>query len=242
MTRRRFIADEVSGNHAALLGAHADHLVRVLRARTGQEFDIAAGSTVRRGRITSIAPDRVEFELAEEVPAAAAANITLVLSIFKFDRMEWAIEKCTELGVARIVPAIARRTDAHLASAAAKRTERWRRIALQAAEQSRRSVPPEITDPVKLQDALSLPGATRIVLSESEQHTQLRDALQSAEQDVLLAIGPEGGWTEEELHLFQEDKWISASLGPTILRAETAAIAATAVAISELRPTYSQTA
>ncbi len=242
MTRRRFIADEVSGNHAALLGAHADHLVRVLRARTGQEFDIAAGSTVRRGRITSIAPDRVEFELAEEVPAAATPNITLVLSIFKFDRMEWAIEKCTELGVARIVPAIARRTDAHLSSAAAKRAERWRRIALQAAEQSRRSVPPEITDPVKLQDALSLPAATRIALSESEQHTQLRDALQSAEQDVLLAIGPEGGWTEEELHLFQESKWISASLGPTILRAETAAIAATAVAISELRPTYSQTA
>jgi len=242
MTRRRFIADEVSGNHAALLGAHADHLVRVLRARIGQEFDIAAGSTVRRGRITAIAPDRIEFELAEEVPAAAAANITLVLSIFKFDRMEWAIEKCTELGVARIVPAIARRTDAHLASAAAKRTERWRRIALQAAEQSRRSVPPEITDPIKVQDAISLPATTRIVLSESEAQTQLRDVLQSAEQDVLLAIGPEGGWTEEELHLFQEDKWISASLGPTILRAETAAIAATAVAISELRPAYRQTA
>jgi len=236
MTRRRFIADEVSGNHAALLGAHADHLVRVLRARTGQEFDIAAGSTVRRGRITSIAPDRVEFELAEEVPAAAAANITLVLSIFKFDRMEWAIEKCTELGVARIVPAIARRTDAHLASAAAKRTERWRRIALQAAEQSRRSVP-EITDPIKLQDAMSLPPTTRIVLSESEEQTQLRAALKSAKQDILLAFGPEGGWTEEELHLFQDHGWISASLGPTILRAETAAIAAIAIAISELRPT-----
>ena len=236
MTRRRFIADEVSGNHAALLGAHADHLVRVLRARTGQEFDIAAGSTVRRGRITSIAPDRVEFELAGEVPAAAAANITLVLSIFKFDRMEWAIEKCTELGVARIVPAIARRTDAHLASAAAKRTERWRRIALQAAEQSRRSVP-EITDPIKLQDAMSLPARTRIVLSESEEQTQLRAALKSAKQDILLAFGPEGGWTEEELHLFQDHGWISASLGPTILRAETAAIAAIAIAISELRPT-----
>jgi 16S rRNA (uracil1498-N3)-methyltransferase len=237
MTRRRFIADEVSGNHAAITGDHADHLVRVLRARTGQEFDIAAGAVVRRGRITSIAPDRVEFELAEEVPAAATPNITLVLAIFKFDRMEWAIEKCTELGVARVVPVIARRTDAHLASAAAKRAERWCRIAVQAAEQSRRSVPPEITDPIKLQDAISLPARTRIVLSESEAQTQLRAALQSAKQDILLAFGPEGGWTEEELHLFQDHGWISASLGPTILRAETAAIAATAIAISELRPT-----
>jgi 16S rRNA (uracil1498-N3)-methyltransferase len=237
MTRRRFIADEVSGNHAALLGDHADHLVRALRARVGQEFDIAAGAVVRRGRITSIAPDRVEFELAEEIPAAAAANITLVLSIFKFDRMEWAIEKCTELGIAQIVPVIARRTDSHLASAAAKRTERWHRIALQAAEQSRRASPPEIVAPIKLEEAMNLTGTTRIVLSESDPRTQLRDAIKSAERDLILAIGPEGGWTEEELHLFQEYKWLSASLGPTILRAETAAIAATAIAISELNQT-----
>ena len=237
MTRRRFIADEISGNHAALTGEHADHLVRVLRARLGQEFDIAGGAAVRRGRITSIAPDRVEFELAEEVPAAASVNITLVLAVFKFDRMEWAIEKCTELGVARIVPAIARRTESHLASAAAKRAERWRRITLQAAEQSRRASPPELADPINLQDAMSLPSATRIVLSESEAQTQLRDVIKSAERDILLAIGPEGGWTDEELHLFQEYKWLSASLGPTILRAETAAIAATAIAISELNQT-----
>src|SRR5271170_351508 len=134
MTRRRFIADEVSGDRAALVGAHADHLSRVLRARVGQEFDITTGNEVRRGRITAIAPDRVEFELGDVIPAATPLQVTLALSIFKFDRMEWAIEKCTELGVARIVPVIARRTDAHLASAAAKRAERWRRIALQAAE------------------------------------------------------------------------------------------------------------
>jgi 16S rRNA (uracil1498-N3)-methyltransferase len=237
MTRRRFIADEVFANHAAITGDHADHLVRALRARVGQEFDIAAGAVVRRGRITSVVPNRVEFELAEEVPAAAAPNITLVLSVFKFDRMEWAIEKCTELGAARIVPVIACRTDAHLASAAAKRAERWRRIALQAAEQSRRAVPPEIVDPIKLPETMSLPGTTRIVLAESEARTQLRDAIKSAERDLILAVGPEGGWTEDELHLFQKLGWISASLGPTILRAETAAIAATAIAISELGQT-----
>jgi 16S rRNA (uracil1498-N3)-methyltransferase len=234
MTRRRWIADEGSGNQAALTGDHADHLVRVLRARVGQQFDIAAGSIVRRGRIVAIASERVEFELGEEVPAAAEVQITLLLAVFKFDRMEWAMEKCTELGVSRIVPVIARRTDAHLASAAAKRADRWRRIALQAAEQSRRATPPEIAVPVKLQEATSLPGSSRIVLSESETQTQLRDLLDSAQGNVILAIGPEGGWTEDELTLFQKAGWISASLGPTILRSETAAIAATAITISEL--------
>src|ERR1039458_1365389 len=115
MTRRRFIADEVSGDRAALVGEHADHLSRVLRARVGQDFDIATSTAVRRGRITSITDDRVEFELSEEVSTAPLAEITLVLAVFKIDRMEWAIEKCTELGVSRIVPVIARRTDSHLA-------------------------------------------------------------------------------------------------------------------------------
>ncbi len=233
MTRRRWIADEVSGSHAALTGAHADHLVRVLRARVGQEFDIATGADIRRGKITTIANERVEFELGEQIPAAAVSSITLLLAVFKFDRMEWAIEKCTELGVARIVPVVARRTDAHLASAAAKRVERWRKIALQAAEQSRRESPPEIDAPVKLPEAVSLPGGLRIVLSESEQESQLRDVIVPDAAQILLAIGPEGGWTEDELQLFHQAGWISASLGPTILRAETAAIAATAITMSE---------
>ena len=68
MTRRRWIADEVSGNRAALVGSHADHLAHVLRARIGQEFDIATTEGVRRGRITSIAEGRVEFELGEAIP------------------------------------------------------------------------------------------------------------------------------------------------------------------------------
>jgi len=234
MTRRRWIADEVSDNHAALTGAHADHLVRVLRARVGQAFDIVAGPVVRRGRIVTIADGRVDFELGEEIPAVAAAHVTLLLSIFKFDRLEWAIEKATELGVSRIVPVLARRTDAHLAFASAKRADRWRRIAVQAAEQSRRTAPPEIAAPIKVSEAAALSGSLRIVLSESEQQTQLRDVLAAhdADGEILLAIGPEGGWTEDELSLFKKEGWISASLGPTILRAETAAIAAIAITAS----------
>jgi 16S rRNA (uracil1498-N3)-methyltransferase len=236
MTRRRWIADEVSGTRAFLVGAHADHLSRVLRARIGQEFDITTGSEVRRGRITAITDDRVEFELGTEIRVPVTVQMTLVLSVFKFDRMEWAIEKCTELGATRIVPAIARRTEARLAAAAAKRVDRWRRIALQAAEQSRRASVPEISDPLKVRDAAALPGSLRILLSETETETMLADVLRScsSEANVVLALGPEGGWTDEELTLFREAGWISASLGSTILRAETAAVAATAIVQSEL--------
>jgi 16S rRNA (uracil1498-N3)-methyltransferase len=237
MTRRRWIADEVSGSHAALLGSHADHLANVLRARIGQEFDIATTENVRRGRIVSITDGRVEFELGEVVPAAAVPNLTLLISIFKFDRMEWAIEKCVELGVAGIIPVVAQRTEAHLAAAAQKRVERWQRIARQASEQSRRAAPPEISLPVKLKEAVTAAGGTRIVLAESEEQLSLRGALQTSNPpgELRLAFGPEGGWTKPELKLFLEAGWVAASLGNTILRAETAAIAATAIALAELQ-------
>jgi len=235
MSRRRWIADEVSGNRAALTGEHAEHLSRVLRARVGQEFEIATGENVRLGCITRIAPDRIEFELGDEITTATAPDVTLVLSIFKFDRMEWAIEKCTELGATRIVPVLASRTETHLAAAASKRVERWQRIALQASEQSRRSLPPQIDQPVKLTAAVALPGAMRIVLAESEQQTMLKDVLHAhSPREIVLAFGPEGGWTESELELFRDAGWISASLGSLILRVETAAIAALAVTLSEL--------
>ncbi len=246
MTRRRWIADEIHGNTAALVGEHALHLTRVLRAEVGQEFDIVAGDAVRRGKITSISGDRVEFILGKEQAVRPAPHVTLVLAVFKFDRMEWAIEKCTEIGIARIIPVIARRTDAHLASAAQKRHERWQRIALQAAEQSRRAAPPEIATPVKLRDlgsaGVSTPGrleagatVCRIVLAELEDNRLLRDVLQARSKETILAIGPEGGWTDDELQWFRESGWIAASLGDTILRAETAAIVAAALALDALR-------
>lgn len=235
MTRRRWIADEILGDHAALVGEHADHLIRALRARVGQKFDIATGESVRLGLITSIKNDRVEFELGEEVLDASTAEINLFLAVYKFDRMEWAIEKCTELGVARIVPVIARRTDSHLAVASAKRVERWRRIGQQAAEQARRIAPPEIAAPIKLSEAVKSSASLRVVLSESEERTLLRDVMKSnSGNGVAMAIGPEGGWAEDELQLYRQAGWISASLGHTVLRAETAAIAATAIAVSAL--------
>lgn len=251
MTRRRWIADEVSGNRAILIGEHAGHLVRVLRARVGQQFDVVTPEGARRGQISSLTPDRVEFDLGEKISSRASVGITLALGIFKFDRMEWAIEKCTELGVSRIVPLIARRTDSHLASASMKRVERWQRIARQASQQSRRDEPPQIATPVKLSEILNSEATLRIVLDETEEQMMLLDVLKSgvlkndpppreknlrpAEADIILAIGPEGGWTDDELQSFHQAGWISASLGDTILRTETAAIAATAIVASTLR-------
>lgn len=251
MTRRRWMADEVTGNTAALVGEHAAHLARVLRAEVGQEFDIATGEEVRRGTITTISYDRIEFALGTKQHLrlrSAAPKITLALAIFKFDRMDWAIEKCTEIGVARIIPVIARRTDAHLATAARKRHERWQRIVRQASEQSRRPAPPEIAAPVKLKDldgdGVLAAEALRVVLAESlagsDGDTRLGEILQShsfgveTEDEVALAVGPEGGWADGELSWFYEAGWIAASLGETILRAETAAIVAAALAIDAL--------
>ena len=237
MTRRRWIADTWTATTASLTGEQAFHLSRVLRAEPGMEFDIVADGHVHRAIIEGISESEVIFTLHEELSADAALPVTLLLSVFKFDRMEWAIEKVTELGVACVVPVLARRTEKHLAQAAEKRVERWRRIAREAAQQSRRSDVPEIAAPVQLKQALTLapPECLRLLLAETEEDNSLASALRAApHSDVHLAIGPEGGWTQEELALFTQHAWRHVTLGPRILRAETAAIAATAIATALL--------
>ncbi|MGH9562511.1 MAG: RsmE family RNA methyltransferase, partial [Terracidiphilus sp.] len=171
-----------------------------------------------------------------------ALPVTLVLSIYKFDRMEWVIEKATELGVAAIAPVVSQRTEKHLAQAAEKRAERWRRITHEAAQQARRSDVPLIHDPVSLASRIpAASAAARIVLAEQERTTTLRRAIEeavAAASDEIptleIAIGPEGWWAPQEEALFDANGWRAASLGPRILRAETAAIAALAVTASYL--------
>jgi 16S rRNA (uracil1498-N3)-methyltransferase len=235
MTRRRWIADDFSSDRAALIGAHATHLSRSLRARVGQKFEVVCGNRVRNATVASVGDDRVEFALGEEVTAGEVVPITLLLAIFKFDRMEWAIEKCTELNVHRIVPVLARRTEKHLALASLKRVERWQRVARQAAEQSRRVAPPEISEPLKLADALNCDADLRVVLTEHGHETTLTEVLRRRchSTSLALAVGPEGGWTADELLNFAQSHWINASLGETILRSETAAIAGLAIAKAE---------
>jgi 16S rRNA (uracil1498-N3)-methyltransferase len=200
----------------------------------GQEYDIVCGEVVRLGTIVSVSDERVEFALGDEVSAGGEREIVLVMAIYKFDRMEWAIEKCTELGVTRIIPVIARRTEPHLATAAAKRVERWRRIAHEAAQQSRRQRPPQIDEAVKLKSALTVEAPTRLLLNENEHEKKIREALEKAILPVAFAIGPEGGWTDEEFVQFGLAGWQSVTLGYAILRAETAAIASLAAAAAIL--------
>jgi 16S rRNA (uracil1498-N3)-methyltransferase len=264
--RRRWIADTWSPQtghptHASLTGEQAAHLARVLRAQPGQVFDVVANGFLHRAEITAVSDSQVDFTLHEELEADAALPIHLLLAIFKFDHFEWAIEKATELGVERITPILARRTEKHLALAAAKRVDRWRRIALESSKQSRRTNIPDIADPTQLAAALAAEAAPlRILLSETEQSLTLTAALtqpatidrvphpsqphrdgwdvnsppDKISNNLALAIGPEGGWTPEEMSLFTTHSWTHVTLGPRILRAETAAIAAIAIAAARL--------
>jgi 16S rRNA (uracil1498-N3)-methyltransferase len=217
-------------------------MARVLRAQPGTEADVVAGGHVFHAQVAAVSADEVRFNLIAELEADPAMPVTLVMAVYKFDHMEWAIEKATELGVAAVAPVIARRTEKHLAQAACKRAERWRRIAHEASQQSRRCDVPLILDPEPLANRVrALSAVARIVLAEQERTTTLRNALEEAvttagaEMPALeIAIGPEGGWAPEEEALFDANGWCAASLGPRILRAETAAIAALAVVASYL--------
>jgi 16S rRNA (uracil1498-N3)-methyltransferase len=234
MTRRRWIADTWNKERtsASLVGDQATHLARVLRAQPGQIFDVVADGFLHRAEVTSVSDDEVSFALHEEHEAEAALPVRLLLAVFKFDHMEWAIEKATELGVERITPVLARRTEKHLAQAADKRVERWRRIAREASQQSRRSDVPVVDDPGPLKKVLAAVDAPlKLLLAETEEENSIRAALAAAEPNAstALAIGPEGGWTADEMQLFRESGWQHVTLGPRILRAETAAIAAIAI-------------
>jgi len=242
MTRRRWIAEQWDEATATIVGAQAEHLARVLRAQPGTEAHVVAGGHVFHAVVAAVAPHEVRFNLVAELEADPALPITLVMTVFKFDRMEWALEKATELGVAGIAPMIARRTEKHLAQAAEKRAERWRRIVREASQQARRSDVPVIHDPVPIAERVRMAStATRIVLAEQERTTTLRAAIEEAlgaeksESPAFeIAIGPEGGWAPEEEALFDANGWRAVSLGPRILRAETAAIAALAIVASSL--------
>jgi 16S rRNA (uracil1498-N3)-methyltransferase len=240
VTRRRWIAEHWDEATATIIGAQAEHMARVLRAQPGTEADVVAGGHVFHALVAAVSPKEVRFNLIAELEADPALPVTLVLAIYKFDHMEWALEKATELGVAGIAPVIAKRTEKHLALAAEKRAERWRRIVHESAQQSRRSDVPVLYDPAPLSTRVRAASAsTRIVLAEQERTTTLRNALDESmaaaetEMPALeIAIGPEGGWAPEEEALFDANGWRATSLGPRILRAETAAIAAMAVVAS----------
>jgi 16S rRNA (uracil1498-N3)-methyltransferase len=148
----------------------------------------------------------------------------------KFDAFEWALEKATELGVSRIVPVAAERSEKALLAAASKRAERWKKILLGAAEQSRRVQIPSLDVLAKAEHVFSIEnGDLKLLLSERPDAPSLRVLLRGATAtNVVLAVGPEGGWTDEELAVADRAGFRQGSIGELILRTETAVIAALA--------------
>jgi 16S rRNA (uracil1498-N3)-methyltransferase len=257
--RRRFFVDRFERESASLHDEAAEHLGRVLRAEAGQLYELSDGERVWLARVERLAiskrgPSRIDFALVEPIEAAEpSVHIELLISIVKFDRFEWCLEKATELGVDEIVPLAAARTDKALISAAPKRHERWKRIILESAQQSRRLRPPILhaalpPDKTFAQSSASL----KVFLSERREGKSLRkvldqDSLQVAQAllparlssstdpqtqatpTLSLAVGPEGGWAEDEIASSAARGFLEASLGENILRTETAVIASLAV-------------
>ncbi len=231
--RRRFFVEQFTGNTATIEGDAAHHLGRVLRAQEGQLYELSDGQRVWLGRIEKVARDRVDFALLEEIPAhQSAIDVTLLLAIAKFDAFEWAIEKATELGVSTIVPLAAARSEKALLVAAGKRADRWKKILAEASQQSRRVRVPVLRELSQPGQAFSSHATTpvKVMLSEQSDALPLRQILlaEPSREQAVLAIGPEGGWTDAEFAAAHASGFRDASLGKLILRTETAVAAALA--------------
>ena len=232
--RRRFFVNQFAADTAVMEGEAAHHLGRVLRAQPGQLYELSDGRQVRLGRIEKVARDRIEFALLEEIPShQPAIDVTLLLSIVKFDAFEWALEKATELGVSTVVPLAAARSEKALLAAAGKRAERWKKILAEASQQSRRVRVPELQAVSQPAQAFAAQDAAvaKVMLSERPDVPTLRQILQAEparKQAAVLAVGPEGGWTDAEFTAAQSGGFREASLGKLILRTETAVAAALA--------------
>lgn len=235
MARRRFFVDELRQGRASLTGDDARHLRQVLRAEPGQQYEICDNSSVWLAEVEALRKDEVVFRALEEVPASLPpVHLTVLAALTKFDRFEWALEKATELGVEVFIPVETVRSEAGLAQAAVKRMDRWRKIARQSSQQARRSRIPEIAAPMRFECALAMAASFRYLLDEAG-GVPLLSALpdeRRPEDQVLLLAGPEGGWTGGERQAACESGWTAVSLGPLILRAETAVLASAAVVVS----------
>lgn len=233
MARRRFFVPEIRRGVAELTGADAEHLVRVLRAEVGQVYEISDNQDLYLAEIETARKSIVSFRVTEKLPLPApSVAITLLAALFKFDHFEWLVEKATELGVSTIQPFEATRTEHGLGQASHKRRARWEKIALEASQQSRRAHLPQIEPTVSFSQVLHQTATVKLLLDEETAAPPILDQLpaeRTISHHVALLLGPEGGWTPEEREGAQAAGWLPCSLGGTILRAETAAVAGIAV-------------
>jgi len=223
-----------AGEPVALGAGEAKH-ARVRRLGVGAPvalFDGAGRSYL--GRLESLSREGAVVRVVEELPerdGESALELVLAIGALKADRFEWIAEKATELGVSRIQPFSSAHT---LAQPSHNRQERWRQIALAAAKQSGRSAAPAIDSPIAFDAVLRMPAAVRLLFAEDGSGARL-DAVAAgaAAATVLAIVGGEGGFSADELAAARAAGCHLISLGPRILRAETAAL--TVVALCQAR-------
>ncbi len=236
MSSRRFLLSSPPTNKRAVLqGEEAYHLARVLRAEPGRAVELINGSgKIWRGTVASVSPDEVELAEVELLSSGTVSPlpIGLIQSLCKADRLEWILQKSTELGISEIFLLEAERSIVKVPKErVAAKLDRWRKIIQAAVKQSRRSTMPELHEPQALLPLCQKVQADlRLVLSENEQDVHLKTLLRELRpRSAAFCIGPEGGWTEREQETFERFGFRLATLGPNILRTETASIVATAI-------------
>jgi 16S rRNA (uracil1498-N3)-methyltransferase len=231
MARRLFFVDGVHNGRAGLAGDDALHLTKVLRVESGQRYELSDNHQRYLAEVESARKSQVVFRVLEKLPSPTpVVRLHLLAALIKFDRFEWILEKAAELGVESITPVLAGRTEKGLDHAAAKRAERWNRILRESSQQCRRVSLPALAAPVRLPQALAADGL-RLLLDEESDMPILNSIppVRASSDCVRLLVGPEGGWVEHERAAAIAAGWTAVSVGPNILRAETAATAALAV-------------
>jgi 16S rRNA (uracil1498-N3)-methyltransferase len=245
MSRRRLFvpAAELGGARVTLTGDEHRHVARVLRARPGDTLTLFDGAgTEVDAEIIRVDAREAELTLtARRTVRAAAVDVTLLVAVPRGERMDVLVQKTTELGVGRLVPVVTGRSVAR-PEAGSARQPRWEKIAREAARQCGRADVPRVDEPTPLAMALAAPElpATRLALWEGapargEEARSLRAALAGAfdgapHPAVALLVGPEGGFADEEIAQARAAGFAPVGLGPRILRVETAAIVAVALA------------
>jgi 16S rRNA (uracil1498-N3)-methyltransferase len=227
----------ISGDTAVLSGTEAGHMLRSLRLSPGDSFYAfdETGSRYRM-RILEATSRSLRAEVLETLPPEAppAVALTLLVGLPKADKMDFILEKATELGCSRVVPFRSSRTIPRVdAEDARRKTARWERVALAAAKQCGSGRVPEVPGLLPFQDALRAAGdaAGKVVLYEGEGTFGLKRVLSGMRgaESVALLVGPEGGFSEDEVREAERAGFRRAGLGQRILRVETAAVAAVAM-------------
>lgn len=235
----------VQDDRITLTGELAHHLRDVLRCRPGETLDLADEKRNRyHVSVDQITKQQIRAKiLQKDAPSAQPAfPVTLAQAILKGKKMDWVIQKSAELGVTTLMPIVTERTIARPKSEReSHQTERWQAIAQEAAQQCGRLDIPDIKPVAALDDLLKNPpeASMKLVPWELEQGLSLKSVLQNLknEKSVAILIGPEGGFSPREIEKARKAGWISVSLGPRILRAETAGMAVLAILEYELNET-----